>query len=160
MKFAIINLKNSSHTICRTTGQQIVIKPKSHVILNTDDDRETLYWQNLDVGVAQRCGIRVVCDPDSSFESDDTVYNDRKMVYTDVSIVDGSVSPIAKSIVDNNFSTKSAETNHLDSPYNEQQLSQMDKEDLILICDNFNIKYRKNSSVKTLVKLILESDKI
>jgi hypothetical protein len=38
--------------------------------------------------------------------------------------------------------------------------SQMTKEDLCLICDNFNIKYRKNSSVKTLVKLILESDKI
>ena len=80
--------------------------------------------------------------------------------------MDGSVSPIAKQIAESvsakeQFVETVDETSHDgDKPYTEEQLSQMTKEDLCLICDNFNIKYRKNSSVKTLVKLILESDKI
>jgi hypothetical protein len=175
MKFAIKNLKDSIHTICRTSsGQKIQINPHDFIIFDTDNEREIGYWTSLRDSLQASLGIEVITSAPRIRQFEKKLMQNQtnptkpanNMQYTDVSIVDGSVSPIAKQIAESvsakeQFVETVDETSHDgDKPYTEEQLSQMTKEDLCLICDNFNIKYRKNSSVKTLVKLILESDKI
>ena len=74
-------------------------------------------------------------------------------------MVDGFASPIveeeSKTVIQENTEVKQN-----DNPYSEESLLQLDKEDLFNICDNFNIKYKRSNSVKTLVNLILGSGKV
>ena len=106
------------------------------------------------------------------------VKDNKSMVYEDSSIMDSCASPIARQIamatmqkestadnkeetVDNTDSDYREDDDDIksiagdsDSKYTEENLLKLSKEDLFNICDNFNIKYRKNNSVKTLVGLI------
>ena len=172
MKFAIKNLKSVPHNICRTTGQKLEIPPNDFIIFDTDNEREIGYWTSLKDSIRDTLGIQVITSVHELKRLEAQIKlnvskNENSVEYTDISIVDGSISPIAKQIADSANSTTNNEPiepdadtteTYGDKPYTEEQLLQMDKEDLALICDNFNIKYRKNSSVKTLVRLIMECD--
>lgn len=168
MRFAIKNLKKNSHTICRTTGQSLTIEGKSFIIFDTDNQREVDYWTNLNKDVQKRCGIEVVTDEktihflEKQIKKKPNIAPKEELEYTDLSILDNSVSPIAQQIVEEHGvgpkNTK-PETESNNS-YTKENLSKLAKEDLLNICENFGIKYRRNSSVKTLVDLILGSDKI
>ena len=46
MRFAVKNLKDTPHMICRFSGHKVTIKPNDMTIIDTDDDREYSYWQN------------------------------------------------------------------------------------------------------------------
>lgn len=154
MRIAVVNRNNFNHTICRTSGQKIVILPKNYIILDTDNEQEINYWTSLKEDIANKIGIKVLTNESDiiALETGRHTQNADSMKYTEVSVVGDSVSPIAKEIAE---STKKQLPD--DYFYTKEELLQMDKEDLINICNNFNIKYRKNSSVKTLANLILES---
>lgn len=152
MKFAVKNLKDTPHTICRFNGQKVKIQPKETITVNTDDVNEYNYWKSLKREQLNLYGLDVILDEDQILKANNSNY-------VDASIVDGFVSPIAKEIAS---STKvkveeEVNTNTSDDTYTEENLMKMDKEDLFNICDNFGIKYKRNNSVKTLVGLILES---
>lgn len=152
MKFAVKNLKDTPHTICRFNGQKVKIQPKEIITVNTDDVNEYNYWKSLKREQLNLYGLDVILDEDQILKANNSNY-------VDASIVDGFVSPIAKEIAS---STKvkveeEVNTNTSDDTYTEENLMKMDKEDLFNICDNFGIKYKRNNSVKTLVGLILES---
>lgn len=152
MKFAVKNLKDTPHTICRFNGQKVKIQPKEIITVNTDDVNEYNYWKSLKQEQLNLYGLDVILDEDQILKANNSNY-------VDASIVDGFVSPIAKEIAS---STKvkveeEVNTNTSDDTYTEENLMKMDKEDLFNICDNFGIKYKRNNSVKTLVGLILES---
>ena len=153
MRIGIVNNNNHTHTVCRTNGTKINISAKSFVIIDTDVEQEINYWTNLSKTITDKIGISVLTNESDILSLElnkHTFSNDMK--YTDVSVVGDSVSPIAKEIAE---STKKQLSD--DYFYTKEELLQMDKEDLFNLCDNFNIKYRKNSSVKTLANLILES---
>jgi hypothetical protein len=153
MRIGILNNNNHTHTVCRTNGTKINISAKSFVIIDTDVEQEINYWTNLSKTITDKIGISVLTNESDILSLElnkHTFSNDMK--YTDVSIVGDSVSPIAKEIAE---STKKQLSD--DYFYTKEELLQMDKEDLFNLCDSFNIKYRKNSSVKTLANLILES---
>ena len=175
MRIGILNNNNHTHTVCRTNGTKINISAKSFVIIDTDVEQEINYWTNLSKTITDKIGISVLTNESDILSLElnkHTFSNDMK--YTDVSVVGDSVSPIAKEIAestkkqlsDDYFYTKEElywdyYSNYLkinlDNSKTKEELLQMDKEDLFNLCDNFNIKYRKNSSVKTLANLILES---
>jgi hypothetical protein len=165
MKIGIKNNNTFIHTVCRVNGQKIYIQPKSYIIIDTDNDQEISYWKNLKPDVAKSVGIEVVIDNIKKLtaNSNDNIHtestNDSENI--DVSIVDNFVSPVAKQIAESIMPKQDdkdvSEAKEDSGFYTEEQLLQMPKEDLFNICDNFNIKYRKNNSVKTLVNLILES---
>jgi hypothetical protein len=153
MRIGILNNNNHTHTVCRTNGTKINISAKSFVIIDTDVEQEINYWTNLSKTITDKIGISVLTNESDILSLElnkHTFSNDMK--YTDVSIVGDSVSPIAKEIAE---STKKQLSDGYF--YTKEELLQMGKEDLFNLCDNFNIKYRKNSSVKTLANLILES---
>jgi hypothetical protein len=159
MKITIKNNNNYIHTVCRTSGQKIMIKPNDFVVIDTDNEFEMNYWQNLKKDVAKKVGIEVFIGDAVSLRSSNNNTESAKdnFEYTNISIVDDAVSPIAKQIAESLMPDNKESESNSDSPYSEEQLLQMPKDDLINICNNFNIRYRKNSSVKTLVKLILGS---
>ena len=128
MKIVIKNAKATGHTICRATGQKIQIKPNSYITIDTDEENEIRYWNEISPDILKRSGLIVITD--------------------DVEIQELESKEKEN---DSNEKTKS------DGFYSEQELLNMDKEDLFNICNNFGISYKKNNSVKTLVKLILES---
>lgn len=132
MKIVIKNTKGTGHTICRATGQKVHINPNSFVILDTEEENEIRYWENINHYVLDRSGLVVITD-DVEIQKLETSKDDR----------------IKKPDI-------VGESNN-EEFYSEQELLNMDKEDLFNICNNFNISYKKNNSVKTLVKLILES---
>jgi len=156
MKIAVRNLKNSHHTISRINGQVINIEPNSFIILDTDDEAEVQYWLNCDKKVLKRCGLSVVTD-DRQINS--LASSVGVSIKKDVSVVDGFASPIveeeSKTVI-----KESTNVEQTDNPYSEESLLKMDKEDLFNLCDNFNIKYKRSNSVKTLVNLILGSGKV
>lgn len=131
MKIVIKNAKDTGHTICRATGQKVHINPKSFVVIDTEEENEIGYWTNINQYVLDRSGLVVITD-------------DEEIRKIESSKDDEIKKPETTETSDNEF-------------YSEQDLLNMDKEDLFNICDNFNIQYKKNNSVKTLVKLILES---
>lgn len=165
MKIGIKNNNTFIHTVCRISGQKIYIQPKSYIIIDTDNDQEINYWKNLKPDVAKSVGIEVVIDNIKKLTAsgDDTIHtestNDSENI--NVSIVDNFVSPVAKQIAESIMPKRNtenvSEAKEDNGFYTKEQLLQMPKEDLFNICDNFNINYRKNNSVKTLVNLILES---
>lgn len=181
MKIAVVNTKRSNHTICTLTGQRIIIKPRDFVILTLEEERDISFWTGLKQQNVEKYGIKIVVD-----EAEIYKLECGKGISTfDSSIVDGFVSPVARDIasitskkstdktITNNTKLDNSDTSNSDtvddivadntisensSPeYTEEMLSQMDKEDLMNLCDNFNIKYKKNNSAKTLVKLLLEA---
>ena len=170
MLFAVQNMKKSTHTICRTNGQKLVIRPNMFVVFDVDDENENEinYWKNISVDVLNRCGIRLITDESDIRKIDSScICNGNNSFEESVSIVDGSVSPMVKDIA--SITYQSDETEKVEEPdkpecngdsYTEESLMQMSKEDLFNICENFGIHYKKNNSVKTLVALILGSDKI
>lgn len=167
MKIAIKNMKNSNHSICTTDGQKIIIGPKNFTIINTDKEREISYWTNIQNSKAlSDVGLYVITDEEIihklESEPDKTLdrMNNPSKVYTDVSVADGFVSPVAKEIASSTYKKSDildTISDTTDSKYSEEHLLAMSKEDLFNICDNFNIKYKRNNSVKTLVKLLIEN---
>lgn len=154
MRIGIVNNNNYTHTVCRVTGQKINIPAKKFVIIDTDNEQEINYWTNLRKDIAEKVGIKVFTNEKDIISLEVGRHTTNRMVYADISIVGDSVSPVAKEIAEQ--ATKKQEPEkHI---YTEEELLQKSKEDLIDICNDSNIKYRKNSSVKALVKLILESD--
>lgn len=159
MRIAIKNNNNYIHTVCRTTGAKINIEPHKFVVIDTDSEHEISYWRSLKQENLNKLGISVYTNESDimRLEAGDTISNNRI-----ISVIDGSVSPSnstliadeSETVVEDVGSIKELPENYY---YSKEELLQMDREDLINICNNFNIKYRKNSSVKTLVKLILES---
>lgn len=162
MKIAVKNLNNSNHTICMITGQRVTIAPKDYTIINTDDDREITFWTNLSRQNVQRYGLKLITSEEEIYKLECKKNNGSY----DTSIVDGFVSPVARNIAsaskrpDTTIGDNTAEqvdNNSSSMKYAEEELLQMDKADLFNLCDNFNISYKKNNSVKTLVKLLLEA---
>lgn len=177
MHIAIKNNKNKSHTICRTTGRQIEIQPYDFIVLDTEDEQEIEYWTCIKDSVLERCGLSVFTDNymigklvvekmanenrNNNTPNKDDSFNKRDMEYTDVSILGDCASPIARQIAADTFNKQqNNNTNQSNNEYTEDSLSKMEREDLINICENFGIKYRKNNTSETLIKLILGSDKI
>lgn len=178
MKIAIVNTKNSNHTICTLSGQKIIIPPRDFTVLTLEEDRDILFWTGLDKQNVEKYGLRIVTNTADIIKLELS----KNSGAFDTSIVDGFVSPVAKSIASvtskkstntdtiineisdtkdsvdvNTADPDNAENKNNNVEYTEEMLSSMDKEDLINLCDNFNIKYKKNNSVKTLVKLLLEA---
>lgn len=132
MKIVIKNAKATGHTICRATGQKVHIAPNSYIIFDTDEENEIRYWCDINPNILKKFGLIVITD--------------------DVEIQELE----SKSKEDTQQDDESVCTQK-DGFYSEQELLSMDKEDLFNICNNFGISYKKNNSVKTLVKMILES---
>ena len=158
MLFAVQNMKKSTHTICRTNGSKLIIKPNMFVIFDADSENEINYWISISKDVLDRCGIRLINDESEIRKIQPSCICDGNDSITDnVSIIDGSVSPIVKDIA--SITYKSEDTDDIGGSYTEEELAQMSKEDLMNICDKLSIHYKKNNSVKTLIALILGSDK-
>ena len=167
MRIAIKNNNNYIHTVCRTNGSKMRIEPNKFIVIDTDSDYEIRYWTSLKPENVEKIGISVFVnetDIQRLEAGEYTNFNGR--IYTDVSSIGNSVSPIAKEIAqDVEPITENVETTISEKKesipenyfYSKEELLQMDKEDLMNICNNFNIKYKRNNSVKTLVNLILES---
>lgn len=156
MKIAVRNLKNSHHTISRINGQIIDIDANNFVILDTDDEMEIQYWLNCNKSVLKRCGLAVVTD---DRQIDSLASSVGVPIKKDVSVVDGFASPIVEE-ESKTINKESTNVEQYDNSYSEENLMKMDKEDLFNICNNFNIKYKRSNSVKTLVNLILGSGKV
>lgn len=164
MEIYIKNNKSSNHSICRMNGQKINIKPKDFVIIDTDNEQEIRYWSSVKQESMNKIGITVSTD-ERTIQHYITNNNDSHIVsdtnINSLSITDNTVSPVARQIAES-YQTKkpvekNSDTTNDNGYYTEDQLLEMDKEDLINICNNFSIKFRKNSSVKTLVALIKNS---
>lgn len=132
MKIVIKNAKATGHTICRATGQKVHIAPNSYIIFDTDDENEIRYWCDINPNILKKFGLIVITDDVEIQELESKSKEDAQKD-------DASVCT------------------QKDGFYSEQELLSMDKEDLFNICNNFGISYKKNNSVKTLVKMILES---
>lgn len=156
MKLAIVNLKNTDHTICGNGGRITVIHPNSyHIVDSIYSEREYKIWSTMQESVLQKYGLRVVLDEHEICSLDSGISDTANK---DVSITDGFVSPVAKAIADSILPEhKDSDKTDDTGSFKESDLLQMDKEDLFNICDNFNIKYKRNNSVKTLVNLLIEN---
>lgn len=132
MKIVIKNAKATGHTICRATGQKVHIAPNSYIIFDTDEENEIRYWCDINPTILKKFGLIVITDDVEIQELESKSKEDAQKD-------DASVCT------------------QKDGFYSEQELLSMDKEDLFNICNNFGISYKKNNSVKTLVKMILES---
>lgn len=152
MKIAVKNLNNSNHTICRISGERITISPKGFIIFDVEDEREISYWEKMSNSDTQKYGLDVIVETSKINELESGVFNSS-------SVVDNFVSPIAKEIASSTAKPKSDTGNDSNSnqDFTEENLLKLAKEDLFNICDNFNIKYKKSNSVKTLVKLLIEN---
>lgn len=159
MKFIIKNLKNVPHTICREFGVLVDIPANSYILIDTESEREISVWKKMSQEKLQSYGIEVIFNEQEVMK---IISNNGSSITTDASIIDGFVSPIAREIA----SVTSSTSNEPDTlgnieeskdGYNEEDLLSMDKEDLFNICDNFNVKYKRNNSVKTLVKLLKDA---
>jgi hypothetical protein len=153
MRFAVRNLKNKEHTICRTTGIQITIQPLSYVVIDTDNDQEIQFWINIKKDVLDRCGLDVLTSERDIYKLESS----SGVTSRNVSVVDGFASPMVEDITKGMNNCSKSDT---DNNYSEENLLKLPKEDLFNICENFGIKYKRSNSVKTLVKLILGSDKL
>ena len=132
MKIVIKNARATGHTICRATGQRVHIAPNSYIIIDTDEENEIRYWCDINPNILEKFGLIVITDDVEIQELESKSKEDMK--HDDASVC-----------------------TQKDGFYSEQELLSMDKEDLFNICNNFGISYKKNNSVKTLVKMILES---
>lgn len=167
MRIRVYNNNRSSHMISKTNGQRIMIYPKSYIDIETDDDREIRYWEKMVDVAPDKYGLTITVSESDSI----------------VSVADGFVSPYTKKMAEQVFNqeqktdndpvtdsvqssvadveTSSSVQENLDPEYtgfySEEELLAMDKEDLYNLCNNFNIPFRKNASVKTLVSKILEA---
>lgn len=153
MRFAVKNLKNKEHTICRTTGIQMTIQPLSYVIIDTDNDQEIQFWLNIKKEVLDRCGLDVLTSEKDIYKLEVA----SGITSTNVSVVDGFASPMVNEITKE---MNNGSKDNVDDNYSEENLLKLPKEDLFNICENFGIKYKRSNSVKTLVKLILGSGKL
>lgn len=159
MKIAVVNLKDTDHTICTTTGSKIVIRPNNYTILECETDRDISFWTGLSDETLNRYGLKVVVDEKDILELDSRLSD---IIYKDSSIADGFVSPVAKQIADSIQAGIKVESDPEESKedevryYKESELLEMNKEELFNLCDSLNIKYKRNNSVKTLVNLLKE----
>jgi len=167
MKIAILNKRNAEHCICRLTGEQINIEPNGFYILDTQEDREINYWLHLNNNVLNRCGLEISIDDEYIKKLKNTNQNTGNKTPTDVSIVDNELSPIVQEIAkityvkegktEEEVPVSQTDTSTSEPEFTEEELLNKSKEELCQLCDNFNISYRKNASVKTLVNLIIGS---
>lgn len=167
MEIVILNKRNTEHCICRLTGEQINIKPNGFYILNTQDDREINYWLHLNNNVLNRCGLEISINDEYIKNLKRTDQNTGAKAPTDVSIVDNGLSPMVQELakityakgdeMEEDVSVSDTITSTTEPEFTEEELLNKSKEELCQLCDNFNISYRKNASVKTLVNLIIGS---
>lgn len=126
MKILIKNDRDIFHTITRINGMALELKPNGYTVLDVSNE-EFSFWTNLNKSVLLECGLSVYSN-ESDIKKVMSETNELEQEYV---------------IDEENF-------------YTEDQLLSMSKEDLFNLCDDLNIKYRKNNSVKTLVKLLLD----
>lgn len=126
MKILIKNDRDIFHTITRINGKALELKPNEYKILDVSDE-EFSFLNDLNKSVLIECGISVYSN-ESDIKKVMSEENNLEQEYV---------------IDEENF-------------YTEDQLLSMSKEDLFDLCDDLNIKYRKNNSVKTLVKMLLD----
>lgn len=154
MKVAVKNIRNSNHTICRVNGEKLLINPRGFVVFDVDSERETAYWTAMSNRDTSSYGLEIITDTSKIYELESGAFNNS-------SIVDNFVSPIAREIAETTKVSKPdtgcEEIDNTNQEFTEEKLLQMDKEDLFNLCDNFSIKYKRNNSVKTLVKLLVEN---
>ena len=101
----------------------------------TNNDNEINYWRALTPEALQKYELGVAFDNE--------VWNDV------IDSMNSCVSDVYE-VEEQPITTKQTQG------YTEEYLMSLDKEDLFNICKNFDIPYKRNNSVKTLVKLILE----
>ena len=150
MRIAIVNNMNVDHSIYRLSGEMVRIKNNDYVIIETDDDSsESNYWVMMSQNPNNKYGLKVYTDA-NSISRIIREYGDKDDNQNYVSPVD-SFDPHAFSqpVKQSDSSPK--------SEYTEESLSNLSRDELISIIESKNIKYRKNNTVKTLIKLILES---
>lgn len=135
MKITVINKNTESYTISKTNGTKLNIPPFGSVSFITDDDREMEYWTSRPKEYFNKYGLAV------EFDSE---------IWQEVSATNSCVSEYSyeQAVVE--------QKQDVQIGYTEEQLLKMDKEDLFNICKNFDIPFKRNNSVKTLVKMILE----
>lgn len=135
MKITVINKNNESYTISKTNGTKLNIPSFGSVSFITDDDREMEYWTSKPKEYFNKYGLAV------EFDSE---------IWQEVSATNSCVSEYSyeQAVVE--------QKQDVQIGYTEEQLLKMDKEDLFNICKNFDIPFKRNNSVKTLVKMILE----
>lgn len=135
MKITVFNKNKTFYTISKTNGVKLNIPPLGSVSFITDDDREMEYWSSRTPEYLNKYGLAV------EFDSE---------IWQEVSATNSCVSEYGyEQIVGQEQDVQT-------SGYTEDQLLKMDKEDLFNICKNFDIPFKRNNSVKTLVKMILE----
>ena len=135
MKITVFNKNKTPYTISKTNGVKLNIPPLGSVSFITDDDREMEYWSSRTPEYLNKYGLAV------KFDSE---------IWQEVSATNSCVSEYSyEQIVEQEQDVQT-------SGYTEDQLLKMDKEDLFNICKNFDIPFKRNNSVKTLVKMILE----
>ena len=159
MKIGIRNNKDTTHTICSVqSGARFIITPHNFIIIDTHDEREINYWTNLKPEILDKIGISVfVEDEISKLQSSQCqpIYYSVQDVCENINL--GSiVRDIPEQQEQPEQSNDTAQTEPKDS-LTEESLLQMEKDDLFIICDKLNIKYKKNNSKQTLVNLILGS---
>lgn len=135
MKITIYNKKDTYHLISKTNGQRLNIPPRGSVSFITNNDNEINYWRALTPEALQKYELGVAFDNE--------VWNDV------IDSMNSCVSDVYE-VEEQPITTKQTQG------YTEEYLMSLDKEDLFNICKNFDIPYKRNNSVKTLVKLILE----
>lgn len=149
MNIQIKNTKDTPHTICTVeSGTRLVIPPKSYIEIDTDDDREVGYWSCLKPSYLARIGLAI---------SIDGIPTATETVTETYSVVPNPVIEVDPVTTDTEINTKQSDELEHEAGYSRDELSQMEREDLFNICDNFNIKYKKNNSKNTLIDLILNS---
>lgn len=136
MKITVFNHNKTPYTISKTNGTRLTIQPLGSVTFITDDEREMDYWSGLTPKYFKKYGLSV------EFDSE---------IWHEVSATNSCVSECSyeEEVIEQE---QGVQTNG----YTEEQLLKMDKEDLFNICKNFDIPFKRNNSVKTLVKMILE----
>lgn len=138
MKITVYNKKSESHLISKTNGVLLNIQPFDSVSFITSDDNEINYWRRIQPTSLDRYGLDI--------EFDDGIWEEGVSFLNP----DSCVSTVPK--VDKEQPIVTEQT----TGYTEESLMQMDKEDLLNICKNFDIPAKRNNSVKTLVSLIME----
>ena len=139
MKITVYNKKSESHLISKTNGVLLNIQPFDSVSFITSDDNEINYWRRIQPTSLDRYGLDIEFD-DGIWEEGVSFLNPDSCVSTNVSKVEKEQPIVTEQT----------------TGYTEESLMQMDKEDLLNICKNFDIPAKRNNSVKTLVRLIME----
>ena len=154
MKIGIRNNKEVSHTICSVqSGARFIITPHNYIIIDTDNEREINYWINLKPELLNKIGISVFKED----EINQLQSSQCQPIYYSVQDICENINlgSIVHDIPEQPEQPNNKSQAEQEPALTEESLLQMEKDDLFIICDKLNIKYRKNNSKQTLINLIL-----